>query len=78
LYLGTVRTLCRIGKVRRGQEKADRVNAIFGVAQNPTFRAPKKLFAAMGAEKDGSAALGLLLGFDRQEELLKAPASFSK
>jgi predicted DNA-binding protein (MmcQ/YjbR family) len=43
---------------------------------HPTFRAPKKLFAAMGAEKDGSAALGLLVGFDRQEELLKDPRFF--
>jgi predicted DNA-binding protein (MmcQ/YjbR family) len=35
-----------------------------------TFRAPKKMFAACGAEKDGSASLGLKVGFDRQEELL--------
>lgn len=37
---------------------------------HPTFRAPKKMFAAMGGEKDGSASLGLLVGFDRQDELL--------
>jgi predicted DNA-binding protein (MmcQ/YjbR family) len=35
-----------------------------------TFRAPKKMFAACGTEKDGSASLGLKVGFDRQEELL--------
>jgi predicted DNA-binding protein (MmcQ/YjbR family) len=38
---------------------------------HPTFRAPKKLFAAVGVEKDGSASLGLKVGFDRQEKLLE-------
>jgi predicted DNA-binding protein (MmcQ/YjbR family) len=36
-----------------------------------TFRAPKKMFAACGAEKDGSASLGLKVGHARQEQLLK-------
>ena len=36
---------------------------------HPTFRAPKKMFAACGAE-DGTASLGLKVGFDRQEHLL--------
>jgi predicted DNA-binding protein (MmcQ/YjbR family) len=37
---------------------------------HPTFRAPKKMFAACGADPDGNASLGLKVGFDRQEELL--------
>src|SRR4051794_23998563 len=41
-----------------------------------TFRAPKKMFAACGAEADGSASLGLKVGFDRQEELLADPRFF--
>jgi predicted DNA-binding protein (MmcQ/YjbR family) len=41
-----------------------------------TFRAPKKMFTACGVEKDGSASLGLKVGFDRQEELLKDPRFF--
>lgn len=36
-----------------------------------TFRAPKKMFAACGTDADGGASLGLKVGFDRQEELLK-------
>jgi predicted DNA-binding protein (MmcQ/YjbR family) len=43
---------------------------------HPTFRAPKKMFAACGTDKDGSASLGLKVGFDRQEELLKDPRFF--
>jgi predicted DNA-binding protein (MmcQ/YjbR family) len=38
---------------------------------HPTFRAPKKMFAAIGTEKDGSASLGVKVGFDRQEKLLE-------
>jgi predicted DNA-binding protein (MmcQ/YjbR family) len=38
---------------------------------HPTYRAPKKLFAAVGVEKDGSVSLGLKVGFDRQEQLLE-------
>jgi len=38
---------------------------------HPTFRAPKKMFAACGTDKDGTASLGLKVGFDRQEELLE-------
>lgn len=41
-----------------------------------TFRAPKKMFAAIGTEKDGSASLGLKMGFDRQEQLLEDPRFF--
>lgn len=37
---------------------------------HPTFRAGKKMFAAFGAGADGPS-LGLKVGFDRQEELLK-------
>lgn len=37
---------------------------------HPTFRAPKKMFAACGADPDGSASLGLKVGFDRQQALL--------
>src|SRR5262245_7363665 len=36
---------------------------------HPTFRAPKKMFAACGTDKDGSASVGLKVGFDRQEDL---------
>jgi predicted DNA-binding protein (MmcQ/YjbR family) len=36
-----------------------------------TFRAPKKMFAACGSGEDGSASLGLKVGHNRQEELLK-------
>src|SRR6188508_1552291 len=43
---------------------------------HPTFRAPKKMFAACGRDKDGSASLGLKVGFDRQEELLADPRFF--
>jgi predicted DNA-binding protein (MmcQ/YjbR family) len=35
-----------------------------------TYRAPKKMFAACGVDKDGTASLGLKVGFDRQDELL--------
>jgi predicted DNA-binding protein (MmcQ/YjbR family) len=38
---------------------------------HPTFRAPKKLFAAFGDDKQEGPTLGLKVGFDRQEELLK-------
>jgi predicted DNA-binding protein (MmcQ/YjbR family) len=34
-----------------------------------TFRAGKKMFAALG-EHDGTLSVGLKVGFDRQEELL--------
>ncbi len=37
---------------------------------HPTFRAGKKLFAAFG-EDAGTLALGLKVGFDRQDELLE-------
>jgi predicted DNA-binding protein (MmcQ/YjbR family) len=37
---------------------------------HPTFRAGKKMFAAFG-ELEGVRSLGLNLGFDRQEHLLK-------
>jgi predicted DNA-binding protein (MmcQ/YjbR family) len=37
---------------------------------HPTFRAGKKMFAAFG-ELEGVLSLGLKVGFDRQEELLK-------
>ncbi|HZY87685.1 MAG TPA: MmcQ/YjbR family DNA-binding protein [Gemmataceae bacterium] len=37
---------------------------------HPTFRAGKKLFAAFGSE-GGALTVGLKVGFDRQEELLK-------
>lgn len=37
---------------------------------HPTFRAGKKMFAGFGEGPDG-LALGLKVGFDRQEELLK-------
>jgi predicted DNA-binding protein (MmcQ/YjbR family) len=37
---------------------------------HPTFRAGKKMFAAFG-ELEGTLSIGLKVGFDRQEELLK-------
>ncbi len=37
---------------------------------HPTFRAGKKMFAAFG-EDAGELAVGLKVGFDRQEELLE-------
>src|SRR5580693_9431416 len=37
---------------------------------HPTFRAGKKMFAAFG-EDNGKLAVGLKVGFDRQEELLE-------
>jgi predicted DNA-binding protein (MmcQ/YjbR family) len=37
---------------------------------HPTFRAGKKMFAAFGQYDDG-LTLGMKVGFDRQEELLK-------
>ena len=37
---------------------------------HPTFRAGKKMFAAFG-DMYGELAVGLKVGFDRQEELLK-------
>ena len=37
---------------------------------HPTFRAGKKMFAAFG-ELEGVLSLGMKVGFDRQEELLK-------
>jgi predicted DNA-binding protein (MmcQ/YjbR family) len=37
---------------------------------HPTFRAGKKMFAAFG-EQAGALAIGLKVGFDRQEELLE-------
>jgi predicted DNA-binding protein (MmcQ/YjbR family) len=37
---------------------------------HPTFRAGKKMFAAFGADPEG-LTVGLKVGFDRQEELLK-------
>jgi predicted DNA-binding protein (MmcQ/YjbR family) len=37
---------------------------------HPTFRAGKKMFAAFGQGEDG-LTLGLKVGFERQEELLK-------
>ncbi len=38
---------------------------------HPTFRAGKKMFAAFGEDKIEGAILGLNVGFDRQEELLR-------
>jgi predicted DNA-binding protein (MmcQ/YjbR family) len=40
---------------------------------HPTFRAPKKMFAAFGAELTGEPTLGLKVGFERQDELLEDP-----
>ena len=37
---------------------------------HPTFRAGKKMFAAYG-DDDGKPTLGMKVGFERQEELLK-------
>jgi predicted DNA-binding protein (MmcQ/YjbR family) len=37
---------------------------------HPTFRAPKKLFAAFGNDAAEGPTLGLKMGFERQEELL--------
>jgi predicted DNA-binding protein (MmcQ/YjbR family) len=37
---------------------------------HPTFRAGKKMFAAIG-EGNGVLSVGLKVGFDRQDELLK-------
>ena len=37
---------------------------------HPTFRVGKKIFAGFG-EHDGELSLGLKVGFDRQEELLR-------
>jgi predicted DNA-binding protein (MmcQ/YjbR family) len=42
---------------------------------HPTFRAGKKMFAAYG-DHYGELALGLKVGFDRQEVLLKDPRFF--
>lgn len=38
---------------------------------HPTFRVSKKMFAGFGEPVPGSPALGLKVGFDRQEELLQ-------
>ncbi|MFT3883079.1 MAG: MmcQ/YjbR family DNA-binding protein [Gemmatales bacterium] len=38
---------------------------------HPTFRAPKKMFAAFGSSEEEGPTLGLKVGFDLQEELLK-------
>lgn len=43
---------------------------------HPTFRAPKKMFAAVGDHPPEGPSLGLKVGFDRQEELLKDPRFF--
>jgi predicted DNA-binding protein (MmcQ/YjbR family) len=43
---------------------------------HPTFRAPKKIFAAFGTDDGWGPTLGLKVGFDRQEELLKDPRFF--
>jgi predicted DNA-binding protein (MmcQ/YjbR family) len=42
---------------------------------HPTFRAGKKMFAAFGKGVEGKEglSLGMKVGFDRQEELLKDP-----
>jgi predicted DNA-binding protein (MmcQ/YjbR family) len=37
---------------------------------HPTFRAGKKMFAAVGQD-EGGPTLGVKVGFDRQDELLK-------
>lgn len=37
---------------------------------HPTFRAPKKMFAALGDDPDEGPSLGLKMSFERQEELL--------
>lgn len=38
---------------------------------HPTFRAPKKMFAAMGDDPHEGPSLGMKMSFDRQEQLLK-------
>jgi predicted DNA-binding protein (MmcQ/YjbR family) len=38
---------------------------------HPTFRAGKKMFAGFGEDEAGELSLGLKIGFDRQEQLLK-------
>ena len=38
---------------------------------HPTFRAGKKMFAGFGDGEDGIPTLGMKVGFDRQDELLK-------
>jgi predicted DNA-binding protein (MmcQ/YjbR family) len=43
---------------------------------HPTFRAPKKIFAACGESETGELSLGMKVGFDRQEELLQDPRFF--
>ena len=39
--------------------------------EHPTFRAGKKMFAVFGEVVPWGATLGLKVGFDRQDELLK-------
>jgi predicted DNA-binding protein (MmcQ/YjbR family) len=56
----------RIRKICAGLPEVKEVEA-WG---HPTFRAPQKMFAACGTEKDGSASLGLKVGFERQKALL--------
>jgi predicted DNA-binding protein (MmcQ/YjbR family) len=43
---------------------------------HPTFRAGKKMFAGYGDAAPDGPTLGLKVGFDRQEELLKDPRFF--
>ncbi|HEV3384823.1 MAG TPA: MmcQ/YjbR family DNA-binding protein [Gemmata sp.] len=43
---------------------------------HPTFRAGKKMFAGYGEIPDWGLALGLKVGFERQEELLKDSSRF--
>jgi predicted DNA-binding protein (MmcQ/YjbR family) len=43
---------------------------------HPTFRAAKKMFAAFGTVLPSGGTLGMKVGFDRQEELLKDPRFF--
>jgi predicted DNA-binding protein (MmcQ/YjbR family) len=38
---------------------------------HPTFRAGKKMFAACGADPGAGITLGIKVGFDQQDELLK-------
>ncbi|QVL30965.1 MmcQ/YjbR family DNA-binding protein [Telmatocola sphagniphila] len=40
---------------------------------HPTFRAPKKLFAAFGVDEIEGPNLGLKMSFERQEQLLEDP-----
>jgi predicted DNA-binding protein (MmcQ/YjbR family) len=42
---------------------------------HPTFRAGKRMFAAFG-EREGEFSLGLKVGFERQDELLRDPRFF--